>query len=63
MGDTAIWKSVRTLARLGAPLPVMLNSPAEMTFGVEDRAGWMGKLEEVKTMGSTGLQTATVLVS
>jgi hypothetical protein len=41
----------------------MLYSPAEMTLGVEDRAGWMGRLEEVKTMDSTGLQTAMVLTS
>ena len=62
-GETAIWKSVRTLARVGVPLPVMLFFPAEMTLVVEDKAGWMGRLEEVKTMDSTGVQTATVLPS
>ena len=53
----AIWKSVRTFARFGTPLPVMLNCPAEITFGVEERAGWMGRLEEVKTIASTGAHT------
>ena len=47
----------------GVPFPEMVLLALLMTLGVDDRAGCIGRLVEVKTMESNGDMSLMVLIS
>ena len=48
---------------LGRPFPEEVLLVLLMTFGADDRDGWMGRLVEVNTMDSNGVILLMVLIS